>query len=338
MAAKGSKFKGGVNDQQRKISANTRSTKKDSTHPIVTICNVCSEICIDSPKEEEEFSIMCDFCNKWIHRICTNLTPSEYKVMTKNENITFSCDNCLENKGNTSSELREIKEMIEANHKDNKLMIKKLEEDILSKVDKAVDEKLKNHNEKYEQKYDKLDQMIKELKETECNLDKNFEVQVKKYLDNKEERELKKNNIIIHKLPETQDNEQDQNEKDKSDIVKILETTNPELKAEIQSLTQNSKMIKRLGIKKANATRPRPLLIILPDEDLKKAIFRGCKNLKKSPFKDISVQDDLTKEQQEKNFQLRRELKERKEAGEKVCLFRGQIIQESEHPANKRKD
>ena len=111
MAFKGNKTRGGDNNQ-RKISANTRSAKKDSTHPIVTICDVCNEICIDTPKEEEDFSIMCDFCNKWLHSICTNLSPSEYEVMTNNKSIAFSCDNCLENKGNTSRELREIKELI----------------------------------------------------------------------------------------------------------------------------------------------------------------------------------------------------------------------------------
>ena len=225
---------------------------------------------------------------------------------------------------------------MEEHQRQNSLMIQSLETKLLAKVDEVVEDKLKQHNEKRDKKQSELENMMKELKETEINMDKNIEKQVRNYLDDREEKNMKINNIIIHRLPETHDNDVDQAKRDKADIIKILETTNPEFKAEVENLLKEDNSIKRLGNKRAGATRPRPVKVILPDVEMKKKIFKGCRNLKNSPFRNVSIQDDLTKQEQEKNFQLRKQLKERKDSGEKVCIYRGQIIPEENHPAYKR--
>ena len=132
---------------------------------------------------------------------------------------------------------------------------------------------------------------------------------------------MRKNNLIIHRLVETQDNEKDQAEKDKADVIKIIEITNPRLKGQLEILTKNDQWIKRLGNKKPDARRPRPIKVILPDEEMKKRIFQGCRNLKNSPFKQISIIEDQTREEQEEK--LRRALAQREEAGEKFWILRG---------------
>ena len=66
---------------------------------------------------------------------------------------------------------------------------------------------------------------------------------------------------------------------------------------------------------------------------MKQQIFRGCRNLKDSDYKNISVQNDLTAEEREANYKLRQELRDRKEKGEEVIIFRGKIIPMSEHPS-----
>ena len=65
---------------------------------------------------------------------------------------------------------------------------------------------------------------------------------------------------------------------------------------------------------------------------MKKDILRGCKSLKNSNYKHISVQEDLTREEQEKQYQLRQELRRRIENGEKVRIFRGEIIPVDHQP------
>ena len=110
--------------------------------------------------------------------------------------------------------------------------------------------------------------------------------------------------------------------------------TNPELTAEIESVLDKKKSF-RLGKKRDDAARPRPIKIELPDDDMKRQIFRGCKNLKQTEYRNVSIQNDLTRAEQEQNFKLRQELRERKEKGEQVCIYNGQVIQEKDHPRHK---
>ena len=133
---------------------------------------------------------------------------------------------------------------------------------------------------------------------------------------------------------QTGENEDEISEKDRKEVKKLLEITNPELTAELETIINEKKSL-RLGPKRKDATKPRPIKIELPDEEIKKDIFKGCRKLKNSAYKHVSVQNDLTKEEQEKNYKLRQEMKLRKEKGEKVCIYNNEIIQESDHPRNK---
>ena len=63
-----------------------------------------------------------------------------------------------------------------------------------------------------------------------------------------------------------------------------------------------------------------------------KDVLKKCRNLKNSDYKHISVQDDLTREEQEKQYKLRQELRKRKQEGERVCIYRGEIIPEDQRP------
>ena len=139
--------------------------------------------------------------------------------------------------------------------------------------------------------------------------------------------------MIIYRLEETQEKETDQNERDKTDVLKILATTNPELISEFQTSLLEGKKIIRLGRKEAGATKPRPLKVILRDEDMKSEVLQGCKHLKNSPYEHISIQRDLTIEEQKKNYKLRQLLKQKIAAGENVCIFRGEIIPVEQRPA-----
>ena len=131
-------------------------------------------------------------------------------------------------------------------------------------------------------------------------------------------------NLIIQRLAETEEKEEDQKTKDVEDIKKIIEITNPELLSEVVNISKEDRNITRLG--KKNTNKPRPIRIILEDEEMKRDILKGCKNLKDSNFKHISVQEDLTREEQEVQYKLRVELRKRRADGEKVRIFRGEII------------
>ena len=140
--------------------------------------------------------------------------------------------------------------------------------------------------------------------------------------------------MIIQRLQETYADEKQQQEKDKEDVMKILELTNPEMKSKLGSMFTEKRRIKRLGnkIKADKLKKTRPIKVVLNDEEMKFDIFKGCKNLKSSDFEHISIQNDLSLDEQEQNFKLRKEYKERKQAGEDICIFRNKIIPTSERP------
>ena len=310
--------------QPPKVTANTSGS-------IITKCRECDEVCIDIPKKDEECSIKCDSCNSWIHRTCSNITPSAWNAISTNQNILYSCDVCLEKKGKEVNEIREIKELLKENIRETKNFMAQVEEKIYQTVDKMIEEKIGNQT----QTQEKLDKMLKDVKETETNIEKKIQTEVKIYLDKANEKESRKNNLIIMRLPEQEtENPEEELKKDEIEIKKIFDQTNPELKSELTKILNENK-IKRLGRKKTDKTKPRPIKVTLPDGDMKEQIFKGCKNLKNSNFKNISIQNDLTLEEREEGFKLRQEMRERKEKGEDICIFRGKIIPVKDHPKNK---
>ena len=243
----------------------------------------------------------------------------------------------------------------------NKTLLQELEKIVMPKVEKMIDEKIKTHSQEisqvYEERFNRLESEVKEkntdsnqadskqvtqanlekmmadVKEAEVNIEKKIETELKVYLDQKHEKESRKKNIIILKLEEQSgENEEERIKNDRKEIKKILNVTNPELEAELESIIPKKNSL-RLGRKKEGVTRP--IKIILTDEEMKKDIFKGCKNLRNSTYNHVSIQNDLSKEEQEKNYKMRQELRERKAKGEKICIYQNEIINESDHPRNK---
>ena len=312
--------------KDRKQSQSQRSRVVDSNIDIS--CNECEEPCL----EDDKFKISCDACKKWYHKGCTNIKNSEWKLLISNPNILYSCDNCLTRKGNEVSDMREIKELLKENLAETKRFMNNLEEKIYQNVDKIIEEKIGKHTKTQE----KLETMMKEVKDVEINLGTKIRDEVKQHLDHENLKESKKNNLIILRLPEQEtEDPTEELEKDEAEIKKIFDKTNPELRAEMEKVLQENK-IKRLGRKNNDKTKPRPIKVILPDIEMKRQIFRGCKHLRDSAFKNISIQNDLTIEEREANFKLRQQVRERKEKGEEVCIFKGQIIPVKDHPAHRK--
>ena len=244
----------------------------------------------------------------------------------------------------------------------NKTLILELEKIVMPKVEKMIDERIKTHSQEISQVFEdrfkrlesevkekkadsnqadtkqvtqaNLEKMMADVKEAEVNIEKKIETELKVYLEQKHDKDSRKNNIIILRLEEQEgDNEEERIKNDRKEIKKLLNVTNPELEAELETIIPKKSSL-RLGRKKDGVSRP--VKIKLSDEEMKKDIFRGCKNLRNSTYNHVYIQNDLSKEEQEKNYKMRQELRERKEKGEKVCIYQNEIINESDHPRNRR--
>ena len=122
------------------------------------------------------------------------------------------------------------------------------------------------------------------------------------------EQELRKKNAIIFGFPEqTNGSRKERFERERNGVMKLLadmEISNNELKMRMH----------RLGKISANGgsnNKPRPLKIILENQQMRDKVFSHTKNLKgKTEWKRVSIVPDLTKTQQALAKSRRKELLE----------------------------
>ena len=120
------------------MSTRFQSKKGDRPENIEVFCNECDEII----SEEDKNTINCDLCRKWYHKGCTTIKSAEWKVLSSNPNILYSCDICLEKKGNEATEMREIKEMFQVHLRETRKLMTSMEDKINKNVERLIDEKL----------------------------------------------------------------------------------------------------------------------------------------------------------------------------------------------------
>ena len=88
--------------------------------------------------------------------------------------------------------------------------------------------------------------------------------------------------------------------------------------------------ISRIG--RLDPTKPRLLRFKCGDADTRRQLLRNSKNLRQSQrFQRTFINPDLTRFQRARNAELRKELRQRREAGENIAIRRGQIVDLSEN-------
>merc|ERR1711963_130545 len=123
----------------------------------------------------------------------------------------FKCSLCIQGKGEKISELKEIKGMILANQE----LIISIERGMKEKINKAIDSKLTEVKAKQNTLEERMIESDKKNEERFANL----------------ENEIKNKSAVKD------------NERNKTDVLKILATTNPELISEFQSSLLEGKKI-----------------------------------------------------------------------------------------------
>ena len=294
-------------------------------------------------------------------------------IRSSNPCILFKCTECVSEKAEQlkkftqlTKEISNVNDNVEGLRHDfqtnNERLITEFQKSMMPQVEKLINDKIQQHTKELDEKYEEriknlekemkdckitqpqasnppttqanLEKMIKDVKSTEVNLESKIKQELRVYMDNHQDKDSRKNNIIILRLNEqTSGDAKEKIEKDRQEVKKLLEITNPELNAEINEILNNKRTF-RLGRNYKEGDKPRPIKIELTDEDMKFDIFQGCRNLKNSMYEHVSVQSDLSKEEQKQNYKLRQELRERKSKGEEVCIYNNTIILKADHPKN----
>lgn len=152
----------------------------------------------------------------------------------------------------------------------------------------------------------------------ECTVLKNI-INDQQITINKLEREIKKKNLIVSGIAETE------TEMDKSDLEKIIiDVINDKLGENCSS--QDIEEVYRLGLKKAEYTRP--IRVVFNSIKTKSSIWSKRKNLQNT---NIYINEDLTTEQQKQRSELLKMRKELKKEGKEAKLKGNKLLVEGIH-------
>ena len=164
---------------------------------------------------------------------------------------------------------------------------------------------------------DKSDNEIKKMKKAINDLKVSESTNSSDILEEMEQREQRRENIMIFGL----------SERDDGSLLERRRHDEEALKQLVQAVGLPEVRIsetRRVG--RTGSGKSRPLKVKLKDSSIKPVLLRKAKQLKNHPtFKHVFISMDLTKRQQEQRSRLRKELKERREQGEDVVIYNGQI-------------
>ncbi len=119
---------------------------------------------------------------------------------------------------------------------------------------------------------------------------------------NKREREIRRLNLVLHRVDEPNQRIRDGRERmeaDKKTCVKIFKA----MKATVTC--ESIKFCRRIGEK---GDDPRPLIIGLKTEEIKRNLLEKAKDLQKTEYKEVTIGPDMTLKQRQEEKKMREEV------------------------------
>ena len=302
-------------------------------------CDTCKRKFTDRDKLLE-----CSICKRNFHSHCHGISSTDYGIITKNMNqFHWHCPNCnhgasklhqevvalrnkfdkIENKieslqdqvkvVSVSMETK-VQSVVHSSFQDLSQKLQKSLSDQETKIDAAIRSSLNNVKteiekslfDKIEDKCEnsiKLDELTNSIKMiTEENISKlNICGAVSKEMIDREQR---KKNIVIHRMPESTKEQLD--EKKKDDLNNCTEI----LKSLDGSISEDSfSKFFRIGTFIQNKSRP--ILIEFTTQEQKDSVMKSTTKLKGSKYQNLSICHDLTKIQREEFNKLADEAKKK---------------------------
>ena len=143
-------------------------------------------------------------------------------------------------------------------------------------------------------------------------------VAVTKVVGNFFDKEKRRNNIVVHNLPES--SVQDPKERSQKDAETFKSLVQEEFKLRIS-------VVKVFRAGKIQPEKPRPLIVTLDDEGVKWDILRLAPQLRgHSMFGNVFLSPDRTPEERERDRNLRVEARRLREEGKTVRIHKGRVV------------
>ena len=268
-----------------------------STNLAKTTCKGCTKLI------GTDNAVRCSSCTEWVHaNKCSSLTKHEFDFLcnTPTTTLLFPCPKCKLEPPSTAK-------VVPTNP------------DYEARFDK-IEQICDQFGQKHKEILDILNAKKEEKKEEKKEKSKQMSISVREALKDHEQRDERKNNLILFNFPEIEDDKEDI-----KNVIEVLEFVNGD------RLTDNldESNISRLGRTKPEVgSRPRGIKITFANSDKKMAILRNAWRLANHPdFKKLGLSPDRTKQEREDNIKLMAELARRRAAGElNIKIARGQIV------------
>ena len=312
-------------------------------------------------KNNSNGGVECDICGHWFHPKCEGLSKDAYAAVEAHK-LFWLCGGCKSflgkfrgivkgentSKGTDSPDAnqinhieRKLKEMSESldrvaeslvGQKDIMLemgqMVKKQGEEkrSLKDLEATVKKVVQEENVSYADIVKKLtNRMEKNVSSEQPPQVKDVQSAVVDCL----EQDKRRKNVVVFNVPE-QDKGLSAADQAAGDFESLIELVMNGLKMKI-----HPERVARVGKRFEGKTRI--LMVTLRDEGEKWDLLKMAKNLRHagSEYEKIYIAPDLSPAQQLRDRNLRKELKERKEAGEDVIIFKNKVIKRAERPKAK---
>lgn len=245
-----------------------------------TSCLACNKKCTGS-----QASVFCQLCSLWCHKSCAGMSDAVFKSLAlqmKEMGMAYwACRSCLNFATKTNALL------------------------------KNMDKQMQTMNAKIEKNTEKIEATQKELKKVDNGL-KNVErrvEEVKKSVGDElyeemRERETRRLNLVLHGVQEQEETRsyRERSEMDKEECCRIFGAM------KIQVNKENIKFCKRLG---EIGEEPRPTVIGLNSEEMRRKILEGSRDLQNTKYSRVSVVADLTRRQREEERKMMQEAERR---------------------------
>lgn len=243
--------------------------------------------------KQNDKAVKCSVCELWVHQTCGDIHDEVYKFLCKADKngagLHWMCVSCESANSKLNSRVLALETRIgslETQTETNSVQIHKVANDM-----KAVSE---------------------DLSKTKESIDRAPEIAQDMVLSELANREKKKNNIILHNIAEsTEENVKDRKAADMKSLDNVMKTIKVKLNTNTEDEGADVKFCVRLGEKNTDASKPRPMLIGLKDEQVKTKILQNAKNLFNSQLKDVSIVPDLTNKQRKDEQRMRQEVEDR---------------------------
>ena len=159
-----------------------------------------------------------------------------------------------------------------------------------------------------------------EINEIKLSLS-NLQLSKSEILDEVEDRERRRNNIVLFGLPESGgETAEERKEKEKESLREVLNALNCR-DVEVKSSHRLGKVVDG---------KPRPIKAVLGAREDGVEVLKKARSLREiEKFKRVFISNDRTKFQQSEWSKVRKEQVSRREAGEDVIIYSGKVVPRS---------